>query len=491
MARVRVVVEAHAPATALAGPPVGANDENAAGTKRSKHQMTKIAPPLVGFSLFKGEFERGKFGKRGSGASSASASSTASPPPSRPGTAPAPTRPGSSPPRSRPATSSQQGGRRGQPQGSGGAKRNLPGQLMTVGGPEQLVEFGGLDRNHDGPVSKGEMDSNRTLRGQQGGGGGCGSQGASSTRAELASISEMHISERQPPVNVNVNGRPQSASASFSGSLMDQQGLLPAAGPQPLADGSTLDLNPIGSYNVAFGIPVRDTFDSRPVRRHAPTPTELVSSCVAEESVGGALLKLDPGVPYLLAVHTAKPGEQCEYTVSVFSDAVLSLSEIEPHTSRVLGGKWGKSSAGGSHIEGGAWSRNPQYSLMLAAPTTVDITLERPSKKWERMLKTNTLASLMGLYVLRGEHQHAPVRSPQAALAAMIHQANFCPMHELKCTLYLEPLPNGAPYILMPATFGEGMCGPFSLGVTTADGAPIEIALLDDEGGRHLRDARD
>jgi hypothetical protein len=362
---------------------------------------------------------------------------------------------------------------------------------MTVGGPEQLVEFGGLDRNHDGPVSKGEMDSNRTLRGQQGGGGGCGSQGASSTRAELASISEMHISERQPPVNVNVNGRPQSASASFSGSLMDQQGLLPAAGPQPLADGSTLDLNPIGSYNVAFGIPVRDTFDSRPVRRHAPTPTELVSSCVAEESVGGALLKLDPGVPYLLAVHTAKPGEQCEYTVSVFSDAVLSLSEIEPHTSRVLGGKWGKSSAGGSHIEGGAWSRNPQYSLMLAAPTTVDITLERPPKKWERMLKTDTLASLMGLYVLRGEHQHAPVRSPQAALAAMIHQANFCPMHELKCTLYLEPLPNGAPYILMPATFGEGMCGPFSLGVTTADGAPIEIALLDDEGGRQLRDARD
>ena len=476
MARVRVVVEAHAPATAPSGPLAGTNDENAGGAKRGKHQMTKLAPPSVGFSLFKGEFERGKFGKRGGGGSSASASSTASPPPSRPGTAPAPTRPGSPPPRSRPA-SSQPGGRHGQQQGGGGAKRNLPAQLMTVGGPEQLVEFGGLERNHDGPVSKGG-----------------GSQGASSTRAELASISEMQISEmqiseRQPPPPVN--GRPQYASASFSGSLMDQQGLLPAAGPQPLADGSTLDLNPIGSYNVAFGIPVRDTFDSRPVRRHAPTPTELVSSCVAEESVGGSLLKLDPGVPYLLAVHTAKPGEQCEYTLSVFSDAVISLREIEPHTSRVLGGKWGKSSAGGSHIEGGAWSRNPQYGLMLAAPTTVDITLERPPKKWERMLKTNTLASLMGLYVLRGEHQHTPVRSPQAALAAMIHQANFCPMHELKCTLYLEPLPNGAPYILMPATFGEGMCGPFSLGVTTADGAPIEIALLDDEGGRHLRDARD
>ena len=29
----------------------------------------------------------------------------------------------------------------------------------------------------------------------------------------------------------------------------------------------------------------------------------------------------------------------------------------------------------------------------------------------------------------------------------------------------VEPRPDGSPYILMPATFGPGMRGPFSLGV--------------------------
>jgi len=234
---------------------------------------------------------------------------------------------------------------------------------------------------------------------------------------------------------------------------------------------------------------VRDTFDSRPVRRHAPTPTELVGHCVAEAPVAATTLKLDPGMPYLLAVHTAKPGESCEYSVSVFSDAVLQLREIEAHTARVLRGAWRSSCAGGSHVEGGPWTKNPQYALTLATPTTVVITLERPSKRWERLVKTHTLAALMGLYVLRGEQPNVPMRSPQAALASMVHLETFCPMHELTCSLYLEPLPNGAPYLLMPATFGEAMCGPFSIGVT-GDGAPLEIVLLEDDGGRQLRDAR-
>ena len=55
-------------------------------------------------------------------------------------------------------------------------------------------------------------------------------------------------------------------------------------------------------------------------------------------------------------------------------------------------------------------------------------------------------------------------------------------------TLYLEPLPDDAPYLLMPATFREGMTGPFTIGVT-ADGTPLEITLLGDEKSRSVRDA--
>ena len=50
------------------------------------------------------------------------------------------------------------------------------------------------------------------------------------------------------------------------------------------------------------------------------------------------------------------------------------------------------------------------------------------------------------------------------------------PSHVVKCELVLDPLPDGAPYIIMPATFGEGMRGPFSIGVNTD--APCDFSLL-------------
>ena len=136
----------------------------------------------------------------------------------------------------------------------------------------------------------------------------------------------------------------------------------------------------------------------------------------------------------------------------------------------------------------GRWTHNPQYALTLSAPATIDISLERPSAKWAPIVKRHTLAALMGLYVIKGEAAGTPMRSPSAVMAGLIHETNFLPGHEVKASLYLEPLPDGAPYILMPATFGEGMRGPFSLGVT-ADGAPVEISLLESDG-LTLRDAK-
>ena len=58
-------------------------------------------------------------------------------------------------------------------------------------------------------------------------------------------------------------------------------------------------------------------------------------------------------------------------------------------------------------------------------------------------------------------------------------------MLDLEAEIYLEPLPGGAPYVLMPTTFGPGLRGPFSIGVT-ADGVPLHITPLQDGA-----DARD
>jgi hypothetical protein len=200
------------------------------------------------------------------------------------------------------------------------------------------------------------------------------------------------------------------------------------------------------------------------------------------------VLKLDPGLPYVLSVHTAKPSELCDFSVAIYSDSLAELSLIEPQTQRVLRGSWKSASAGGSHIEGGRWTHNPQYALTISSGTSVEISLERPANRWDRLLKTSTMSCLIGLYVMRSEEGGKPIRSPGAAMANIVHQTTFIPAHELKANIYLEPQPNGAPYILMPATFGEGMKGPFSIGVLAEDGMPLDLVPLED-GSAPLRDA--
>lgn len=63
------------------------------------------------------------------------------------------------------------------------------------------------------------------------------------------------------------------------------------------------------------------------------------------------------------------------------------------------------------------------------------------------------------------------------SLRNVAHQSAFIPANEVSCVLQLKPLPNGFPYIIMPATFAPGIKGPFSLRVT-AD-ASIDLRIFD------------
>ena len=106
------------------------------------------------------------------------------------------------------------------------------------------------------------------------------------------------------------------------------------------------------------------------------------------------------------------------------------------------------------------------YAVTVTTPTTVDITLERPARKWRIPQKMHTLDAMLGFYVLRGDTPGQRVK-PALCADSVLHQTNFLPAHEVRASLYLEPLENGASYVIMPATFGAGMRGPFSLGVST------------------------
>jgi len=325
--------------------------------------------------------------------------------------------------------------------------------------------FDAIDRNHDGIVSASELDTYRKMKGSS------QSHGvASSLAANLPSIDEGLL---------NGSARQYATGASPLDAPPPDE-LLPPAGPTPLPDGSTLDLAPVGSYNLAFGLPVRDTAESVPIRRHHADKAELLESLVAESSAASIVLRLDPGVPYVVSVHTARPGELANYSLHAYSDALISFTQIEATTQRVLRASWRSATAGGCHIESAKWMSNPQFGLRVGALTNVEITLGRPANKWKGSAKARTLESMMGFYVLRGETVGQRVR-PEQAEAAVIHQTVFLPAHEVKASLYLEPLPDDAPYIIMPATFGAGQRGPFSLGINTD--VPCEFEPLPDAPG--------
>jgi len=118
--------------------------------------------------------------------------------------------------------------------------------------------------------------------------------------------------------------------------------------------------------------------------------------------------------------------------------------------------------AGGSHIEeGGNWNSNPQYALAISTECTIELTLQRPADKWDRLTKIKTLEAMMGFYVIVPDDHSRTISTRN-----IVHQTAFIPTNEISCTLQLKPLPNGDPFIIMPTTFGPGMKGPFTLGVT-------------------------
>lgn len=433
------------------------------------------APPDVGFTVFRGAFTRERFGRARAGGSGGA---TASPPPSRPGTASGQELAGRRSPSGTQRPSSSRGGSppkrpgtaNGRPASQQGRRE---GGMMKAGEYEQLIEYASMDRNNDGIITAAELENYRKLKpnGSQGVTSSLAATLASSTASDVGVPPSPRDAGTTAPNQTHGSGGAHASPAAVAPAAINQMpngDILPPAGPTPLADESTLDMEPVGPYSLSFGLPVRDTSEMPPTRRHAAEQKELVESVVASDPITSTVLRLDPSLPYVVSVHTAKPGVCCDYTLSAFSDAVISLSLIETTTQRVFRGAWRRATSGGCHMESPeGWTANPQYALNVSSGTDVQIALERPASKWARFNKTHTLEAMMGVYVLRGTAPGAKVNSPEKAFANVVYRSNFIPSHELRFSIYLEPLPDGAPYIVMPTTFGSGMRGPFSLGVTT------------------------
>lgn len=116
---------------------------------------------------------------------------------------------------------------------------------------------------------------------------------------------------------------------------------------------------PVCRFSLVFQ--VRDTSSLQPVRKRM---------CEAGDKVGAASLSLlpslcalvDPGCPYVIAVHAGRRGGVGRYNLEVISESLMSVELIEPSRQKTLRGAWRSGSAGGAHIEERSWASNPQVS---------------------------------------------------------------------------------------------------------------------------------
>jgi hypothetical protein len=94
-------------------------------------------------------------------------------------------------------------------------------------------------------------------------------------------------------------------------------------------------------------------------------------------------------------------------------------------------------------------------------------------------------ASMLGMYVLRGRGLGAAerLRMPARGYAALevVKEVPFVPLESVEVRLHLSPLPDGAPYVLVPCLFGEGLAASFTLEATCADAeAGLQLVMVDE-----------
>mmetsp|Transcript_33293 Transcript_33293/g.78206 ORF Transcript_33293/g.78206 Transcript_33293/m.78206 type:complete len:336 (+) Transcript_33293:1954-2961(+) len=240
------------------------------------------------------------------------------------------------------------------------------------------------------------------------------------------------------------------------------------------------------------------------------TPAELVGEARADgRRKCSLLLNLTGDQPYVLVASLLAPGVEGSYTLTLYSSAGPKLEPISQEAHALVNGKWTEKSACGCHLD--VWSdrqqrwlrnsrflSNPQLQLRVSQPAMVRIRLQRgkvtqlgdENEQADRMLLLRSTekyyASMLGLYVLRGRGLGPAerLRLPARGYAALdvVQEVPFVPLASVEVMLHLSLLPDGAPYVLVPCLFGDGLGASFTLEATCPDAeAGLQLAMVDHE----------
>ena len=198
-----------------------------------------------------------------------------------------------------------------------------------------------------------------------------------------------------------------------------------------------------------------------------------VESYYQFEDYSCLFLELEPNHgPFLVVPSLSQENIQANYSLTIFSNYEVTLEKLEDSQNVVISGEWNNETAGGSHlyekpfvtqIEKSTWASNPKYLLKFESQGYIraKVTLSRPEKLWSSKIARNTVGCMMGLYVF-DELLTRPIKSK------LLRDPTFMPINEITEVIEDES-PSESGYTLMPATYENGIKGPFILSVSSDD----------------------
>ena len=205
----------------------------------------------------------------------------------------------------------------------------------------------------------------------------------------------------------------------------------------------------------------------------------------ASELQACGVLELQGQTPLLAVPSLASAGVGGRFRLSVLCDAPVALQAVTRRAQTFLidgawkGGKGG--SAGGCHLEP-TWGANPQYGVTVFCDPSDDeggecsltITLRRPEEPWSTLLQSRPVESMAGFYLLRAGDEPRRLGLKNKSSLDIVHESCFAPTLEASCTLTVPASVTSTTLVLIPATYGAGQAGPFTVELACDSNVHIE-----------------
>ena len=204
-------------------------------------------------------------------------------------------------------------------------------------------------------------------------------------------------------------------------------------------------------------------------------------------SIQKTFSKLDS--PLILIPTLSSRESGFDYDLKIYSTKPTELFSLFTDSCSVLVGEWNETNAGGSHLSFEektmkkeettqfqkelSWLDNPKFLIQFDSKDWIkdlkfQIILSRSESIWKRRLSMSMINSMMSCYVFKYERDNWKEKCLNK------DKVDFMSKNDVVIEHYEQ---KGDPkgYILMPITYGKGVCGPFSIMVKSSEKFKLSV----------------